>query len=96
MNRIALAALAAATVAFAGSSFAQQQTPDFSKVEEKVTDLGHNTYCWIEGQSGNMTLAAAKPFTDFDKQVGANEQQSTNFVRVIYNSLKPASAAPKT
>jgi len=57
MNRIALAALAAATVAFAGSSFAQQQTPDFSKVEEKVTDLGHNTYCWIEGQSGNMTLA---------------------------------------
>ena len=42
-----------------------------------------------------MTLAAAKPSTDFDKQVGANEQQSTNFVRVIYNSLKPASPAPK-
>jgi len=48
-----------------------------------------------EGKSEQESVAA-KPFTDFDKQVGANEQQSTNFVRVIYNSLKPASAAPKT
>ena len=31
---------------------------------------------------------AAKPFADWDAKVGANDQQSANFVRVIYRSLK--------
>jgi glyoxylase-like metal-dependent hydrolase (beta-lactamase superfamily II) len=35
-----------------------QQPPDFSKVEIKTTDLGHNTYM-LEGQGGNMTVAVA-------------------------------------
>jgi cyclase len=34
-------------------------------------------------------VIAAKPFADLDAKVGANEQQSTNFVRVVYHSLKP-------
>ena len=32
------------------------QQPDFSKVEIKATDLGHNTYM-LEGQGGNITVA---------------------------------------
>jgi glyoxylase-like metal-dependent hydrolase (beta-lactamase superfamily II) len=48
--------LAAATVAFlsAGAYAAQQQ--DFSKIEVKTTDLGHNTYM-LEGAGGNVTVA---------------------------------------
>jgi glyoxylase-like metal-dependent hydrolase (beta-lactamase superfamily II) len=43
------------------------------------------------GKSEQETVAA-KPFAGaFEKDVGATEQQSVNFVRVIYNSLK----APK-
>jgi len=53
MNRYAAAALAAVVFAAPG---AWAQTTDFSKVEEKVTDLGHNTY-WIEGAGGNTTVA---------------------------------------
>jgi glyoxylase-like metal-dependent hydrolase (beta-lactamase superfamily II) len=32
---------------------------------------------------------AAKPLAELDAKVGANEMASANFVRVIYNSLKP-------
>jgi glyoxylase-like metal-dependent hydrolase (beta-lactamase superfamily II) len=32
---------------------------------------------------------AAKPFADYDAKLGVSEQQSTNFIRVVYNSLKP-------
>ena len=53
MNRYAAAAFAA--VAFAASGAWAQRT-DFSKVDEKVADLGHNTY-WIEGAGGNTTVA---------------------------------------
>ena len=55
MSRIALAALAGATVAFAGTAFAQQPV-DWDKVQIKTTDLGHNTYM-LEGQGGNITVA---------------------------------------
>ena len=54
MKPIAIAALASAAVLFAG--VAQAQAPDFSKVEIKTTDLGHNTYM-LEGQGGNITVA---------------------------------------
>lgn len=40
-----------------------------------------------EGKS-EQEAVAAKPFTDLDKQTGANPQQSDVFVRGIYNSLK--------
>lgn len=33
-------------------------------------------------------IQAAKPFADFDAKVGANEQASHNWVRVVYASLK--------
>lgn len=35
----------------------------------------------------------AKPFADLEAKLGANEQASGNWVRVIYNSLKPKKAA---
>jgi cyclase len=54
LNRIALAALAVTTVAFAGA--ANAQGVDFSKVEIKTIDLGNNTYR-LEGQGGNITVA---------------------------------------
>jgi len=55
MPRIALAALAVATVAVAIPANAQQNI-DFSKVEIKTINLGHNTYR-LEGQGGNITVA---------------------------------------
>ena len=40
-----------------------------------------------EGRSEDEVLAA-KPFADFDAKVGANDQASQNFMRVVYRSLK--------
>ena len=54
MNTYAIAALSVLTLALAGQASAQQV--DFSKVEVKTTDLGHNTYM-LEGAGGNVTLA---------------------------------------
>jgi len=55
MKRIAWTAAAATIALFAmGADAAQQQ--DFSKVEVKTTDLGHNTYM-LEGAGGNVTIA---------------------------------------
>jgi len=48
---IATFALFAAT----GTNFAQQQQ-DFSKIEVKTTDLGHNVYM-LQGAGGNVTVA---------------------------------------
>jgi len=55
INRVALAAVAVAAAGFAGAASAQQSV-DFSKVEIKTIDLGHNTYR-LEGQGGNITVA---------------------------------------
>jgi len=62
MHRMVMAA--AVIIALSGSAFAQQApspppAPDFSKVEIKTTDLGSNVYM-LEGQGGNITVAAAK------------------------------------
>ena len=54
MKRVALAALAVSAVAFAAP--ANAQNVDFSKVEIKTIDLGHDTYR-LEGQGGNITIA---------------------------------------
>src|SRR4029450_4381453 len=54
MKHVTIAALASAAVLLAGVAWAQ--APDFSKVEIKTTDLGHNTYM-LEGQGGNITVA---------------------------------------
>jgi hypothetical protein len=56
MPRVAPIAFAVAIVAFALPAKAQQSI-DFSKVEIKTIDLGHNTYR-LEGQGGNITVAA--------------------------------------
>ena len=48
----------------------------------------------IKAGKSEQDAVAATPFAaDLDKQVDANERQSTNFVRVIYNSLKPPKKA---
>ena len=55
MARVTLAALAVTSIACALPATAQQNI-DFSKVEIKTIDLGHNTYR-LEGQGGNITVA---------------------------------------
>src|SRR3984957_17248728 len=57
--------VAATTALLAGAAVAQPAPPatpppvDFSKVEIKTTDIGDNVYM-LEGQGGNITVAAAK------------------------------------
>jgi cyclase len=54
MHKMTLAALATSVAFFAGPALAQQNV-DWSKVEVKTTDLGHNTYMLEqEGPSGNV------------------------------------------
>jgi glyoxylase-like metal-dependent hydrolase (beta-lactamase superfamily II) len=55
MKHILLLSAAAVLALAAPAAFAQGQ-PDFSKVQIKTTDLGHNTY-ELEGQGGNITVA---------------------------------------
>src|SRR5437773_9579523 len=55
MSKTMLAALAAATVAYAAPAYAQQQV-DWAKIEIKTIDLGNKTYR-LEGQGGNITIA---------------------------------------
>jgi glyoxylase-like metal-dependent hydrolase (beta-lactamase superfamily II) len=40
-----------------------------------------------EGKS-EADILAAKPFADFDAKLKANEQASTNWMRVVYGSVK--------
>ena len=54
MDRTVALCVFTAAAMLSGAASAQQT--DFSKVEEKVTELGHRTY-WIEGAGGNTTLA---------------------------------------
>jgi len=58
MKRVASAAtwaaLATSAILVAGAANAQQR--DFSKVEIKTIELGHNTYR-LEGEGGNITVA---------------------------------------
>jgi glyoxylase-like metal-dependent hydrolase (beta-lactamase superfamily II) len=62
MIRLSWIALASAAALLVGNANAQQAAPpapparDFSKVEIKTTDLGHQTYM-LQGEGGNITLA---------------------------------------
>ena len=55
MSRVAVTTFVVAIIAFVCPANAQQNI-DFSKVEIKTIDLGHNTYR-LEGQGGNITVA---------------------------------------
>jgi cyclase len=44
----------------------------------------------VKAGKSESEVVAAKPLADLDAKIGATEQQSTNFMRVIYNSLKKA------
>jgi glyoxylase-like metal-dependent hydrolase (beta-lactamase superfamily II) len=61
--RIALAAIAAASLMFGAANAQQPAAPapaapfiDWDKIQIKTTDLGNNTYM-LEGQGGNITIA---------------------------------------
>jgi glyoxylase-like metal-dependent hydrolase (beta-lactamase superfamily II) len=93
MNRIVLAALAAALVAAAGNASAQQG-PDFSKTVMKTTDLGHHIYR-IEGEGGNITAAVAADgvlvvdgeFAPLHDKIKAAVAQVTNLpIRYLVNT----------
>jgi hypothetical protein len=43
----------------------------------------------IKAGKSEQDAVAAHPFADWDEKYSANDQASANFVRVIYNSLKP-------
>ena len=57
MKSLVLAATVAAFALCVSSARAQQV--DFSKIEIKATDLGHQTYM-LEGQGGNITVAVGQ------------------------------------
>ncbi len=63
MKTAALVLLAVTTLATPQALAQAQPTPpvgpDFSKIEVKTTDLGHNTYL-LEGAGGNVTVAVGK------------------------------------
>jgi cyclase len=42
----------------------------------------------IDEGEGEGDVVAARPFGDFDQELGATEQQAQNFIRVVYHSLK--------
>ena len=56
MRYIAWTAAAATIALCTGTAANAAQQQDFSKVEVKTTDLGHNTYM-LEGAGGNVTIA---------------------------------------
>jgi cyclase len=56
---VAATMMALSAPAFAQTPPAAPPPPDFSKVEIRTTDLGDNCYM-LEGQGGNITVAAAK------------------------------------
>jgi glyoxylase-like metal-dependent hydrolase (beta-lactamase superfamily II) len=43
----------------------------------------------VKAGKSEQDVIAAKPFADFDEKLGASDQQRTNFIRVVYHSLKP-------
>lgn len=42
----------------------------------------------IDEGEGEADVLAARPFADFDRELGASEPQAQNFIRVVYHSLK--------
>ena len=41
----------------------------------------------VKDGKSEAEVIAAKPFADYDKKMGVTDQQSTNFIRVVYHSL---------
>jgi glyoxylase-like metal-dependent hydrolase (beta-lactamase superfamily II) len=43
----------------------------------------------VAAGKSEQEVVAAKPFADYDTKLGATDQEATNFIRVVYHSLKP-------
>jgi cyclase len=92
MTRIALAALAAASLTFAGAADAQQPAAapppplvDWEKVQVKTTDLGNNTYM-LEGQGVNTTIAVG---TDGIIMVDGQHAPLSDKVKAAIKAISP-------
>src|SRR5215475_11062202 len=83
MNRIALSALAAVAVAYAGTASAQQV--DWDKIQIKTTDLGNKTYM-LEGQGGNITIAVG---TDGIIMVDSQFAQLSDKIKAAIKAISP-------
>ncbi len=44
----------------------------------------------IKQGKSEADVVAARPFADFDQELGASAQQAQNFIRVVYHSLQPS------
>jgi cyclase len=72
---------------------ALQSKADLVKYRKMLVTARDRVAKLIKDGKSEADAVAAKPFAaDIEKQMGANEQQSATFVRVIYNSLKPPKA----
>jgi cyclase len=90
MQRLTLAAFAASTALFVGPAFAQQNV-DWSKVEVKTTDLGHNTYMLEQAGpngdvGGNITIAVG---TDGIIMVDANFAPMHDKIKAAIAKISP-------
>jgi glyoxylase-like metal-dependent hydrolase (beta-lactamase superfamily II) len=94
MTRIALIAIAAATVMLSGAARAQQPaatpTPpppliDWDKIQIKTTDLGNKTFM-LEGQGGNITVAVG---TDSIIQVDGQFAPLSDKIRAAIKAIAP-------
>ena len=94
MTRIALVAIAAATVMLSGAAYAQQPaaTPappppliDWDKIQIKTTDLGNKTFM-LEGQGGNITVAVG---TDSIIQVDGQFAPLSDKIRAAIKAIAP-------
>lgn len=93
MNRIALAALSAATMTLAGLAYAQQPPAappappliDWDKIQIRTIDLGNKTYM-LMGQGGNITVAVG---TDAVIMVDGQFAPLSDKIRAAIQALAP-------
>src|SRR4029079_2862185 len=93
MTKLALAAIAAASLMLSGAAHAQQPAAapppppliDWDKIRIKTTDLGNKTYM-LEGQGGNITVAVG---SDSIIQVDGQFAPLSDKIRAAIKAVAP-------
>ena len=93
MTKLALAAIAAASLMLSGAAHAQQPAAapppppliDWDKIQIKTTDLGNKTYM-LEGQGGNITVAVG---SDSVIQVDGQFAPLSDKIRAAIKEIAP-------
>src|SRR4029079_15868704 len=93
MTKLALAAIAAASLMLSGAAHAQQPAAaappppliDWDKIQIKTTDLGNKTYM-LEGQGGNITVAVG---SDSIIQVDGQFAPLSDKIRAAIKAVAP-------